>query len=164
MFDAGFHVQRARNKWLAYLVKDILQLVLRQSRALHIFNCTKLLGHPVTVLLANGLHLLASELLPNTGVVAQIGLGADNEAGHTGAVVVYLGEPLFPYVFEGGRGGDGEADQEDIGLGVGQRAQAIVILLTGGIKETESVGLIADPIFSNKADKVRTRFSRLDGD
>jgi hypothetical protein len=135
---------------LTYLVKDILQLVLRQSRALHIFNCTQVLGHAVAVLLPNRLHLLASELLPNTGVIAQIGLGADDQAGNTGAVVVDLREPLFPDVLKGGRGGDGEADQEDISLGVGQRAQAIVILLTGGIEETESVGLITDPIISPK--------------
>lgn len=98
----GSRVRGEESESLAYLIKDILQLVLRQSRALHIFNCTKLLGHPVAVLLTNRLHLLASQLLPNAGVVAQIGLSADNKAGYTGAVVVHLGEPLFPYVFERG--------------------------------------------------------------
>ena len=147
---------------LTYLIKDILQLVLRQSRALHVFNCTKLFGHPVTVLLTNRLHLLASQLLPNAGVVAQIGLSADDKTGHTRTVVVHLGEPLFPYVFERGRRSHGEADQEDVGLGVGQRAQAIIILLTSGIKQTESVGLIADPIPTKriKSGRDSSRFDR----
>lgn len=148
-FGCRFRV--GNNGYLTYLVKDILQLVLRQSRALHIFNCAQILGHTITVLLPNRLHLLASQLLLNTRVVAQIGLGADDQAGDTGAVVVDLGEPLFPHVLKGGRGGDGEADQEDISLGVGQWAQAIVILLTGGIEETESVGLIADPVVSQQS-------------
>lgn len=95
---------------IAYLVKNILQLVLGQSRTLNIFNSAELLRHAVAVFFTNRLHLLPGELLPHAGVVAQIGLGADDKTGHTGAVVVHLREPLFADVLERGGRGDGEAD------------------------------------------------------
>lgn len=60
-------------------------------------------------------------------------------------MVVNLWEPLLAHVLEGSWGGDGEADEEDIGLWVGEWAQAVVILLSGGIEESESVRLITDP-------------------
>jgi hypothetical protein len=85
-----------------YLIKDILQLVLRQSGTLDIFHCAEFLGHAITVFLANGLHLLAGELIADICIVAQIGLCTDDQAGDTGAVVVDLGEPLFPNVLKGG--------------------------------------------------------------
>ena len=94
---------KRRQKWdISYLVKDVLQLVLCQSRALDVLDGTELLGHAVTVFLADGLHLLAGQLLTDIGVIAQIGLGADNKAGDTGAVVVHFGEPFFADVLERG--------------------------------------------------------------
>jgi hypothetical protein len=60
-------------------------------------------------------------------------------------VVVDFGEPLLADVFEGGGGGHGEADEENIGLGVGQRAQTIVIFLTGGVEEAKGIGFVTDP-------------------
>lgn len=128
-----------------YLIKNILQLVLSQGRALDVFDSTQILGHTVTVLLANGLHFLSGKLLPHTRVIAQIGLGTDDQAGNTGAVVVDFREPLLANVFKGRRGGDGKADQEDIGLGVGERTETVVILLTGGIEEAQGVGFVTDP-------------------
>jgi len=87
---------------LSYLIKDVLQLVLCQSGTLDIFHSTKLLGHPVTILLTNGLHLLASKLLAHVRIVAQIGLGTNDEARDTGAVMVNFREPLFADVLERG--------------------------------------------------------------
>jgi hypothetical protein len=83
-----------------YLVKDILQLILCQGRTLDVFNSAKFLSHPVTVFLADGGHLLAGELVPHTGIIAQIGLSADDQAGNTGAVMVDFREPLFADVLE----------------------------------------------------------------
>jgi hypothetical protein len=85
-----------------YLIEDILQLVLCQSGTLDIFHCAEFLGHAITVFFANRLHLLAGELIPNARIVAQISLGANDQAGDTGAMVVDFGEPLFPHVLEGG--------------------------------------------------------------
>lgn len=47
-------------------------------------------------------------------------------------------------VLKGRRADQGEADQEDVGLGVGQRAETIVILLSGSIPETQVDGLSVD--------------------
>ena len=41
-------------------------------------------------------------------------------------------------VIERRRADDGEADKEDIGLRVGQRSQTVVILLAGGIPQTQA--------------------------
>lgn len=60
-------------------------------------------------------------------------------------MVVDLREPLLADVFERGWRGNGEADKENVGLWVGERAQTVVILLSSSIKETESIWLITDP-------------------
>ena len=39
-------------------------------------------------------------------------------------------------VIEGRRANDGETDEENIGLGVGQRSESVVILLASGIPQT----------------------------
>lgn len=130
---------------LPYLIKHILELELRQSTALDILDSAELLGHPLAVLPSHGGHLLLGQLLSDAGVVSQIDLGADDEAGDAGAVVVDLGEPLLADVLEGGGGGDAEANEEDVGLWVRQRSQSVVIFLTGGIEETEGIGFVANP-------------------
>lgn len=57
-----------------------------------------------------------------------------------------FGKPFFSDIFEGSRGCDGEANQEDVGLGVRKRTQSVVIFLTGRIEEAKSVWLVANPI------------------
>ena len=49
-------------------------------------------------------------------------------------MVVDLGEPLLADVLEGGGGGDGKADEENVGLGVRERSEAVVIFLSGSIE------------------------------
>jgi hypothetical protein len=61
-------------------------------------------------------------------------------------VVVHFGEPFFPHVLEGGRRRDGEADEEDVGLGIRERPEAVVILLPSGVEEAERVWLVANPV------------------
>jgi hypothetical protein len=89
---------------------------------------------------------LLRKLLAHTWIVPKIYLGANNQAGDTGAVVMYLGEPLFSDVFEGRGGCDAEADKEDVGLGVGKRPQSIVIFLPSSIEEAQRIWLVANPI------------------
>lgn len=60
--------------------------------------------------------------------------------------MVHFGEPFLPHVLKRGWGSDGETDEEDIGLGVGEGAQAVVIFLSGGIEKTECIRLVADPV------------------
>lgn len=105
------------------------------------------------------MHLLTGELLTNTGVIAQIRLGADDQAGDTRAVVVDFGEPFFANVLKRGGRGDGEADEEDIRLRVGQRAQPVVVLLSSSIEEAERIRFIADPGFRFPSGGVLFSFS-----
>lgn len=59
--------------------------------------------------------------------------------------MVHFGKPLLPYVLKGGGRGDGEADEEDVGLGVREGAKTVVVFLSGCVEETEGVGFVADP-------------------
>jgi hypothetical protein len=128
-----------------HLVKYILQLVLGQGAALDVADGAELLGHLLTVLLPHGAHLLLAQLLPHAGVVPQIRLRAHDQARHAGAVVMHLREPLFPHVLEAGGRGDAEADEEHVRLGVRERPQPVVILLSGRVEEPERVWLVTDP-------------------
>ena len=57
---------------------------------------------------------------------------------------IVLGAYLCLYVVEGRRADDGEADEEDVGLGVGQWPQPVVIFLSSGIPQTQADGLAID--------------------
>lgn len=85
-----------------YLIEDILQLELSQGRALDVLDSAQVLRHPLAILFPHRLHLLLTKLLAHLRVVAQIGLSADDETRHAGAVVVDLGEPLFSHVLKTG--------------------------------------------------------------
>lgn len=95
----------------------------------------------LTKLAENRVLLVVALLLRWT----QVELGTDDQARDARAVVVNLGEPLLADVLEGSRRNDGEADEEDVGLGVREGAETIVVLLTGGIEESKGVRLIANP-------------------
>jgi len=60
-------------------------------------------------------------------------------------MVMYFWKPFLAYVFERGRGGDREANEEDIGLRVRERAQAVIVFLTRCIEEAQSVWFISNP-------------------
>ena len=51
---------------------------------------------------------------------------------------------LFSDIFEGRRGNYGEADQENVCLGVAERSQSVVVLLSSCVKQTQGIGLPAD--------------------
>jgi hypothetical protein len=128
-----------------YLVEDVFKFVLRQSRALDIFDCSKLSCHPLAVLALDRCHPLLCQLVFYRGVLPQIHLRADNQTRNPWTVVVYLGKPLFADVLEGCGRCDGKAHKEYIGLGVREGAETVVIFLSSGIEQTEGVGLITNP-------------------
>lgn len=103
---------------LLYLIENILQLELRKRRAFHVFDRTKLLCHPLTILFPDRLHFLLGQLIPHLRVISQIRLCADYEAWYAWAVVMDFWKPLLPYVLKGCWRCDGEADKEDVGLWV----------------------------------------------
>lgn len=138
---------------VSYLVKDVLESLLGQGRALDVLDSTELSGHSLTILSLDRLHLLLAKLAEYGVLVvtlllrwAQIELGTDNQARDARAVVVDFGEPLLADVLKGSRRDDGEADEEDIGLRVRERTETVIILLTGSIEESESVGLVSNPV------------------
>lgn len=47
-------------------------------------------------------------------------------------------------VVEGGRADDGEADEENVGLGIRKGSQSVVVFLAGGIPETQADRLPID--------------------
>lgn len=64
-------------------------------------------------------------------------LGADEQVRHAGRVLLQLRHPLLSHVLETGGVDHGEADEEDVGHGVGQRPEAVVVLLR--TQETQQV-------------------------
>lgn len=59
--------------------------------------------------------------------------------------MVNFREPLLADVFERGGGGNAEAHEEDIGLGIRKWSETVVIFLSCSIEEAEGIRLIADP-------------------
>lgn len=56
-------------------------------------------------------------------------LGADEQVGDAGCILLQLWHPFLAHILETGRVNHREADEEDIGHWVGQRPEAVVILL-----------------------------------
>ena len=55
-----------------------------------------------------------------------------------------LRNPLLLHVLIAGGGDHTEADEEDIGLGVGEWSESVVVLLTRGVEESQCVGFPSD--------------------
>jgi hypothetical protein len=101
-----------------YLIKNILQLELRERTAFDVLDSVQLLSHALTVFPPNRRHLLLHKFLSNAGVVPEVDLRADNEARNSRAVVVDFGEPFFANVFKGSGRRDAKAYEEYVGLGI----------------------------------------------
>lgn len=144
------------------LVENALKVPLSQSRALKVLVGLDFLGASQRLFVRHGLHALLAQRLEGSGVFSKIELGSDQDDGDIRRMMVDLGVPLevvstgLGFLFAVSavassylgldvvkrRGADdGEADEENIGLGVGQRSQSVVIFLTSGIPETQANGL-----------------------
>lgn len=119
------------------VLKDLADTLAGSGRALKVLVSANLLADLLTLLRQNRLLAGLAKLLDDLGFVAQILLAADENDGKTLAEVQDLGDPLLLDVVEGVRGIDGEADQDNVGIGVREGAKAIVIFLTSGIPEGE---------------------------
>jgi hypothetical protein len=76
------------------LVEYALEIPLRQGGALEVLDGFDLFGDLHCLLILYGLHLALAQLLFDLWVVAQVELGADEDDGHAGRVVLYLRVPL----------------------------------------------------------------------
>lgn len=77
----------------------------------------------------NGQDTVQIQGLGVLAVALQAHLSAYEEVWDTGGILLQLGDPLFPHILETGRVDYGVADQEDVGHGVRQRPQAVIVLL-----------------------------------
>jgi len=118
-----------------YLIEDVLQLELGERRALHVFDGIKLPRHLLPVLALHWEHPLLGKLVLYGGILSKIDLGTDYEARDSRAMVANFWDPLFADVLEGGGRSNGEAHKEDVSLWVGERAESVIVFLTGGIEE-----------------------------
>ena len=76
-----------------------------------------------------------------------------------------LRNPLLLHVLIAGGGDHTEADEEDIGLGVGEWSESVVVLLTRGVEESQCVGFPSDHhchciVVKNLKKKTKISFHR----
>jgi len=100
------------------LVKHALQIPLRKRRTFQVLVCPDLLCNDQGLVVRNWLHALLSQALKCSGILSQVELRTNEDDGDGGSMVINLGEPLCANVVEGGGRDDGEANQEDISLGI----------------------------------------------
>ncbi len=118
--------------------KHLPDAILQQSRTLHVFNGPNLLGQGAALLLGGRGQALLLQLLHCFSITPQVPLGAHQQDGHVGAVVRHLWVPLVPDIGMGGGAANGEADDENVGLGIGQSAQAVILLLACCVPQVEA--------------------------
>lgn len=136
----GFHGRHQNSP--DRLIKDVLKTLLGQSGAFEIPDSVDLLAALDALRVRYRGHALLLELLDVLDVIAKIQLGADKDDGDVWGMVGNFRVPLGEDVVKGWGANDGKADQEDVGLRVGEGAKTIVILLTSGIPQTETDGLV----------------------
>ncbi len=76
------------------LVEHGLQASLRQGRTLDVFDGTNLLPDLVRAFPVDGFHAFRLQRLARGRIFSQIQLGADQDDGHVGCVMLNLGIPL----------------------------------------------------------------------
>lgn len=77
------------------LVKHALQVALSECGALEVLMCADLLGDGQGLLVRDGLHLAGAQGFGGGAVVSQVELGADQDDGDVGGMVLDLGVPLL---------------------------------------------------------------------
>ena len=70
------------------------------------------------------------ELIEGSGIASQIELSAHKDLRNFRAEVNHFRIPLAGDVLKGHRVGDGEAHQENIGVGIAQGSKSVIFLLT----------------------------------
>lgn len=120
------------------LVEDFLESLLGEGAALDVFAVHLFLDDLAGGFASDG-GLLGVRALPLV-LLAQVDLVAHEYLGGGGNAILQFGKPLrrsrsylFLGVEEGRRVNDREADDEHIAVGVGEGAQAVVLLLAGGV-------------------------------
>lgn len=88
-----------------------------------------LFGQCLVLLRCDGCLVLFFEASEGVRLGFQVFFGVYQEDGNVGVVVVYFWMLFVSYIFIGGRIGNGEIDDKDVGLRVGECAEAVVFFL-----------------------------------
>jgi len=115
------------------VLENLTDTLIGLGRALEVLVGTDLLANLLTLLWGNWLLGSLVELLNGLLVVTEILLASNEDDWKTLTEVKDLRDPLLLDVVKGIWGVDGEANQDNVGVWVGEWAKTIVILLTGSI-------------------------------
>lgn len=112
-------------------VKGLLQVLLREGGALDVVGRPDLLADAPGPGAQHGLDFGAVQVDEDVDVQQEVQLGPDQNDGGGGVVGPDLWDPLLSDVVKGGGVNQAEAEEEDVGVGVGQRSEFIKLLLDG---------------------------------
>ena len=110
-------------------IEGVLQVLLGQRRALCEAHHAELLGELPALLGAHRPLLVLRQVDQHLDVLPQVQLGADEHQGRAGAVLTDLGNPPFDQAAEGAGPHHAVAEQEDVGVPVAQRPEALQLVL-----------------------------------
>lgn len=113
-------------------IKGVLQVLLGQRRALGKAHRPELLGEPPALLGAHRPLLAVGQVNQHLDVLPQVQLGADEDQRRAGTVPTDLGDPPAEQVVEGAGADHAVAEEEDVGVLVAQRPEALQLVLDGG--------------------------------
>ena len=126
-------LQRGLGGCLEHLPHALLTL----GGALQVGEGVDLLSHGPTLLRLHRLLLHLGQLLDRVGIVSKILFVANKDDGDVGTEVFDLRSPFLRDVLERVGGVYAEAHQDDVGVGVGEGPQSVVVLLTGRVPKCE---------------------------
>jgi hypothetical protein len=115
------------------MLENLTDTLVGLGGALKVLVGADLLANLLTLLGRNRLLASLPQLLNSLLVVTQILLASNEDDRQTLAEVQNLGDPLLLNVVKGVRRVNSEADQNDMRVGVRERAKTVVILLASSI-------------------------------
>ena len=115
-----------------------MQALLSQRRALDIRVRLDRLRQLDAVLSLNGPQILLLQALYSLDVVSEVDFGAAEDDRYVGTVVPDLRHPFVAHIRERARADHAEANEKHVGLRVGERSQAIVVLLARRVPQAQT--------------------------
>lgn len=128
-------------------VEHLLQVLLRERRALDVRHGAGLFGQRPRVLLGHGLLAAPRQLDQHLDILPQVALRAHQEDGRQRAAPADLGHPLLPHVLEGGGADHAEAEQQGVGAAVAEVAQFVELVLVAE-RERETGWSVSEGVVS----------------
>jgi len=115
------------------VLENLPNTLASSGRALEVLLSANLLCHGHTLLRSHWPLVRLPQFVDHPRVASEILLAGDQDYRKAGAEMHNLRDPLLLYVVQRVGGVDGEADQDDMGVGVTERAEAIIVFLSSRI-------------------------------